>query len=470
MSFIESLEGATNVGHTENGAVSNQSTLDPVLEFFSKSGALRGDVKKARELFRKAYASDPELALKALFYLRDVRGGAGERKLFRSIFAHEVSEDHQRALVRLVPEYGRFDDFDLVKFSDVIDEQLAADNVAKHPSLLAKWLPSMNATSKATRSRAHNLARALSLEPREYRQLISRLRGKIRLLEQDMSERNWSNIEYDKLPSQALMRHTKAFQRHDAERFAKYLEDVKSGKKKINASTLYAHELYRMVKSGEAADTADVLWEALPDYTNGDNALVIADVSGSMMSGLSSVAPMDISVSLALYFADKNVGTFKDYFMTFSEQPALQKVRGRTLREKFNSIERADWGMSTDLQLAFDAILTAAIDDNTPQEEMPSTLYIISDMQFNQASRGNTKTNLETARDKFESNGYKLPQIVFWNVNARGNDSPATKYDEGVTLVSGTSQSVFQFVFSGLSPIQSMMMVLGSERYDPIEI
>jgi hypothetical protein len=210
---------------------------------------------------------------------------------------------------------------------------------------------------------------------------------------------------------------------------------------------------------------ADAMWKNLPDYTNGQNALVLADVSGSMTG-----FPMSVSVSLALYFAERNEGQFKDYFLTFTDNSRLQKIHGSTLSERMRSIESSDWGMSTNLQSAFDAILRAAVANKTPQSEMPSTLYIISDMQFNQATRANDKTNLEAAADKFKAAGYELPHVVFWNANAYGNDAPATMYDDRVTLISGSNQSAFQYVVEGKTPMESMLDIINGERYSKITL
>ena len=477
MSFLEELEkGLNKTAHTENGAVTNKSSLDPLLDFFSNAGAMRGREKDAVELFKKAYDSTPLNAIKALFYLRDIRGGQGERSVFRAILA-TLDDDTVTKLAKYIPEYGRWDE---IPFNEAtlralkaqFEEDEAEMKAGKAVSLLAKWLPSVNTSSSETRRKAAIVVKAWELKPSQYRKRLSALRKHISLLEQKMSAREWAEIQYDKLPSQAHRKHVKAFKRHDEAGYEAYLEKVNKGEAKINAGTLYTYEVYNMVRnsySGENDATANAMWNALPDYTNGQNALVVADVSGSMTSGAGSTTPISVSVSLALYFAERNTGTFKDYFMTFSDNSSLQKVQGNTLRDKINNISRAEWGMSTNLQSAFDAILKAAVADNTPAEEMPSTLYIISDMQFNAATGRNDKTNFEVAKEKFEAAGYKLPHVVFWNVNARG-DSPATKYDENVTLISGSSQSTFKYVLAGKTPIESMMEVLNSERYAQITV
>lgn len=475
MSFIESLERNLNVAYTENGAISNNTSLDYVLDFFAKGGALRSNTQQAVELFKKAYAQDKQLAVRALFYLRDIRGGQGEREVFRACLKSLEDSEHDTLLtvLKYVSEFGRWDDLFVLKnkkvlqeISNIVKQQLEADHENmlqnKSISLLAKWLPSNNASSKESRKKALALGNLLNLTERNYRKKLAELKKYIKLLESQMSSKKWNDINYETIPSQAHRKHVKAFYRHDEERYTKYLESVKKGEKKINTNTLYAYEVYNMVMNGDT-EVADAMWQNLPDHTRGENALVMADVSGSM-SGL----PMSVSVSLALYFADKNEGDFKNYFMTFSGNPTLQKITGNTLTQKMNCIQSADWGMNTDLESAFVAILNSAIKNNTPASEMPKILYIISDMQFDSCVTAD-KTLFRSVKEQFSSHGYELPHVVFWNV--RGSDtSPVTKYDNNVTLVSGCSQSTFKYAVDGKSPLQFMSDVLNSERYACISL
>lgn len=491
MSFLNELHTNTNkTARTENGAISNTSTLNPVLDFFSKAGAMRGREPQAFELFQKAFDADPQNAIRVLFYLRDIRGGQGERSVFRYIL-DQLDEDFVNKIAHYIPEYGRWDEVPVNQYTvtNLIAKQLEEDmknmEAGKSISLLAKWLPSENAGKKSL-VEARKLAKLLGWTGgarevylgddtfkrvpslRTYRKNVVALRKYYdNFLERLMSEKRWGEIDYSTLPSQAHKKHVKAFLRHDETRYRNYLESVQKGEAKINAGTLFAYQLYDMVNKWSATPdeikAADAMWKNLPDYTKGQNALVLADVSGSM-SGF----PMSVSVSLALYFAERNEGMFKDYFLTFTDNSRLQKISGNTLSAKMRSIESSDWAMSTNLQSAFDAILKAAKDGNATPDEMPSTLYIISDMQFNQATRANDKTNLEVAAEKYRAAGYELPHIVFWNANAYGNDSPATMYDDRVTLISGSNQSAFQYVVEGKTPMQSMLDILDSERYAKI--
>lgn len=485
MSFLNELQTDTNkTARTGNGALSNKSTLDPVLDFFSKAGAMRGRENEAFKLFQKAFDADPQSAIRVLFYLRDIRGGQGERSVFKYIL-NKLDDDFVNKIAKYIPEYGRWDEVPINDVTaEMIGKQLNEDfrnmEAGQSVSLLAKWMPSENAGTES-RKNARKLAlllgwvngqseismandtfkRVPNLAP--YRRNVVKLRKYIQLLEQQMSTKEWSEIDYSKLPSQAHKKHVKAFLRNDEERYRAYLGAVKKGEAKINAGTLFAYQLYDMVNRGDDSDAADALWANLPDYTKGQNALVLADVSGSM-SGF----PMSVSVSLALYFAERNEGPFKDYFMTFTTQSRLQKVTGSGLAAKMRSIEGANWHGSTNIQSAFDAILSAAQRSKASADEMPSTLYIISDMQFNQATNGNQKTNFEVMKQKYRNAGYELPHIVFWNANAWGNDAPATKFDENVTLISGSNQSTFQYVVEGKTPIQSMLDIINSDRYAKI--
>lgn len=470
MSFLDELKKTTNKTVTENGAVTNASSLDPVLDFFSQAGSMRGRSGDAVKLFQRAYATDPLMALRALFYLRDIRGGQGERELFRACLP-QVSLPILLKNIPHIPEFGRYDDLFSLNVGLVakfIKKQIEADEAAmtegKSVSLLAKWMPSENTSSDKTRKLALKLAKELGLSPAKYRKKVVALRKYIKLLEQRMSTNQWAEVDYEKTPSQALRKHVKAFKRHDEERFNQYMSDVESGEKKINTSTLYTYEVFDMVKQGEDR-VADAMWANLPDYTNGNNALVVADVSGSMAG-----RPVSISVSLALYFAERNQGAFNGYFMTFSDSPQLHRVMGSTLTQKLACIENAEWGMNTNLEAAFEAILSAARKAKAEANEIPKVLYIISDMEFDRCVHDGDQTNLENAKQKFEEAGYTLPHVVFWNVESRNNQTPATMHDSNVTLISGASQSTFRYAVEGKTPIESMNDILNSERYAVINI
>lgn len=465
MTYLNNLAVASNrQARTENGAVTLQSTGSALLDFFALAGGTRHTPDLGLDLFKKAFAEDRQKAIRILFYLRDIRGGQGERNLFRNALAYLAANEPEVAenIKNYVPEYGRWDDLLALGVKNVVRmivDQLEADRVSDNPSLLAKWMPSENTSSKQTRALARQVREELGMTPKAYRQMLSFLRKKIALLETKITQKEYAAIEYDKIPSQAGLKYRKAFSRNDGDRYAAFLGAVDKGEKKINTATLYPYQVY------QAAGTpgAEQLWANLPDYTQGKNALVVADVSGSM-----SGEPMSVSVSLALYFAERNEGIFKDHFVTFSENPRLQKVQGKTLRDRMNSIQNAEWGGSTNVNGVFKLLIDTAVASNANPEEMPETIYIISDMEFNWC--GEQYTNFELIDKMYAGTKYKRPNLVFWNVAARSAHVPVDQNTPNITLVSGLSASTFKLAVENKSPIELMEETINSERYANIVI
>ncbi len=472
MGFLNTLEKNTNKStYTENGALTNASSLDVVLDYFAMAGAMRTRPEEAVKLFQKAYNVNPLMAVRCLFYLRDVRGGAGERDIFRRTL-NAMDSDLLSKVIEYVGEFGRYDDIPVNgTTADFLYQQFLLDEAnmrdGKSVSLLAKWLPSENTSSATTVEKAKFLIDSWGLSHKQYRKRVSALRKYIKILEQKMSANEWDEIEFGKIPSQAHRKHIKAFFKHDKERYLKYLEDVKTGKEKINSGTLFTYEIYDELRKGyhdkHVLDAMTEMWKALPDYTNGTNALVMADVSGSMCG-----RPMSVSTTLAVYFAERNKGPFANKYMTFTDIPQLVTVQGSNLWDKINYVERSHVGYNTNLAAAFDAILKAAVQSKATQEELPSVLYVISDMEFD-CCRAD-ETNFETAQRKFSEAGYELPHVVFWNVNSRNNQQPATKFDDRVTLISGSNQSAFKYAVEGKNPLELMEDVLNGDRYSKIVI
>lgn len=459
--LLSGMHKASSYGRTENDASTFIRSGSLLLDFYAQAGAMRKSPDKALDLFQKAFAEDRQSAVRILFYLRDVRGGQGERSLFRNClewlgttFPGVFSQ-----IIDFVPEYGRWDDvlFDNPECFALIKKQLEADAKSEMPSLIAKWLPTINASSPTTRAKARAVAKALGMGDKDYRLAIRALRKKIKTVEEQMSGQRWGEIKYSAVPSQAARIYKDAFKKHDETRYSKFIEKATTGEEKINAGTLYPYQIYKDVQD-KYSPTLEALWNQLPDYTRGKNALVIADVSGSMLGD-----PIAVSVSLALYFAERNKGIFQNYFVTFSAEPRLQYVVGKTLIEKMASIERSAWDMNTDLEAAFRLILNAAVKNNVPVEEMPETLYIISDMEFDHCVSGATLH--EDLKAKYAAAGYKLPNVVFWQVNASGKNLPAQKNEAGVSMVSGFSPVIFKIVVENKTPEQVMMDTVNSERY-----
>lgn len=475
--LLNAIENKQNITTTENGAAALKSTLKHTVDFFGLGAALRTrEETDVISLFSKAFAEDPLIATKILFHTRNARGGAGERKTFRTIFNWLSKEYPEVAIKNLenVVEFGRWDDLYSTRGTNVWSKYVIPMiwkewSKNEKASLLFKWLPSENASSKLTKEIARDIRTGLGLSPRTYRKILSQKRAQLDIVERKMCSNNWSEINYKGVPSKAALNYKDAFEKHDHVRYQQFIQDVKSGKTTINSGTLYPYDIVEKCFAGDESTTLDVLWNSLPDYTNGDdsNGLVVTDVSGSMAG-----RPMAVAISLAMYISERNKGQFKDHFITFSETPTLQKVIGNNIREKVRNLQSADWGMSTNLESVFNLVLEMATENNVPQSEMPSKVYIISDMEINQACQHPDKTIFQNIDAAYKSAGYERPELVFWNVNARNTHTPVRFDEAGTCLVSGCSPSILTSLLSGkiISPEQVMLDTINVKRYDSVVI
>ena len=488
--FLEELRKEENRTYTENGALTNRSTNSYCLDLFATIGALRNaEDNEIISRFIKAYTEDNNMAMKILFFARDIRGGLGERRVFRSIWKwlslHEA--ESVRKNITNVPEYGRFDDLlslldgpcekDMILFiKEQLDKDLAALKIGESISLLAKWLPSVNTSNKDSVKRAKKLAKALGFSDAEYRKVLVSLRAEIKLMENYLREKDYS-FSYEKQPSKALYKYRLAFLRNDRERYYAFLEKAETNPSVMNTGTLTPYDIAASIIhkniveeeiTGEERRSMDVTWKALPDYTGAENALAVVDGSASMY-WYGEYIPAAVAQSLGIYFAEHNKGCFHNHFITFSENPRLIEVKGKDIVEKLRYCMSFNECANTDLQRTFDLILNTAIQNKAKQEEIPEKLYIISDMEFDYCANHAEMTNFECAKKKFAKYGYRLPQIVFWNVNSRNQQQPVTKNEQGVALVSGASPQIFSMLSEGiLDPYSFMLETLSSERYERI--
>ena len=488
--FLEDLRKEENLTYTENGALTNRSTNSYCLDLFATIGALRNaEDNEIISRFIKAYTEDNNMAMKILFFARDIRGGLGERRVFRSIWKwlslHEA--ESVRKNITNVPEYGRFDDLlslldgpcekDMILFiKEQLDKDLAALKIGESISLLAKWLPSVNTSNKDSVKRAKKLAKALGFSDAEYRKVLVSLRAEIKLMENYLREKDYS-FSYEKQPSKALYKYRLAFLRNDRERYYAFLEKAETNPSVMNTGTLTPYDIAASIIhkniveeeiTGEERRSMDVTWKALPDYTGAENALAVVDGSASMY-WYGEYIPAAVAQSLGIYFAEHNKGCFHNHFITFSENPRLIEVKGKDIVEKLRYCMSFNECANTDLQRTFDLILNTAIQNKAKQEEIPEKLYIISDMEFDYCANHAEMTNFECAKKKFAKYGYKLPQIVFWNVESRNLQQPVTKNEQGVALVSGASPQIFSMLSEGiLDPYSFMLETLSSERYERI--
>ena len=446
---------------TANGAVTHSTTDSRLLDFFSIGGAMRNQSDRDILLaWEKAYLENSELALRMLLWLRDVRGGAGERRTFRVIYRSLNARDRRRIMLR-IPEVGRWDDI----WGSSEKNKRSQYYLSKHEvaflaenldnGLLCKWLPRKGVVFDL-------LASHLNITAHELRK---RIVAGTKVVEQQMSARQWSEITYQTVPSKAMSIYGKAFGRRDGVRFNGYIDQVKKGETKINASTLFPYDiLLNWARGGVLPSVAEAQWAALPNYSSGkENILVVADVSGSMgYFNNPTLSPIHASISLAMYCSERNEGMFKDHFITFSSKPTLQKLTG-DFGQRVRQLSGAEWGMNTDLQAVFDLILAKAVKHQLTDDDMPTKIVIVSDMEFDSAV--GSKTNYSTIQSKYSQSGYKMPSVVFWNVNGRPGNSPVKMKDANTALVSGYSPSIIPSILGNISPYEVMMKTIMKDRY-----
>lgn len=490
--FMNGLQNASNYAVTENGALAHKTTRSAVYDMFALGGAYR---KRNDEdcilLFKNALEENETLALKCLFYLRDCRGGQGERRFFRVCYKWLAQKhaDVARRNFELISEYGRYDDViyaligtplenDALEF---IKNQLALDLECKTPSLLAKWLPSENASAVKTKKMGNIIREYLGMTHREYRKTLSILRERINLLERLMSANRWDEIEFDKIPSKAGLIYKNAFARRDIIA-KKYEAFAKSEDTKVNASTLYPYDVVHKAVEGtrgwgysfrdmSATDRAMVekYWENLPDYLEGKpcKMMCVVDTSGSM-TGSEASAPINVAIGLGMYCAERIGGPFKNHYISFSSRPQLIKIEGVDFVDKVRRIYKTNLCENTDLVKTFRMLKEIAL--TAKPEDIPETIVVISDMQIDCGSHfygSNVATEMESMRREWEKAGLKMPKLVYWNVEARG---AANFLDDGpnVTYVSGCSPVIFQQVISGVTGYELMLKKLESARYEAI--
>lgn len=482
--MIKELKKESNYTTTENGALTNASTFSDCLDLFATAGALRhADDGEVIARVMRAYAESPELALKILFFARDVRGGLGERRFFR-VALRCLADNAPHSVIKnieYVPEFGRYDDLlalfgteceaaALAYIKKAWDKDVAAlDTERAEVTLLAKWLPSVNTSNADAVRAAKTVAKYLGLNDAQYRKTLTKLRARIKIIENNLRTRDYT-FDYEKQPSGAMLKYRKAFMRNDGARYSEYLGRVAEGKAKMHTGTLTPYDIvYRCLDvlniSPAERKALDVTWNALPEFSCGNNALAVVDGSGSMYSW-TSPSPAAVAQSLGIYLAEHAEGEYAGHFITFSKTPKLVEIKGKDIYEKVKYCASFNEVANTNIAAVFELILNTAVKNKLPQSELPSRLYIISDMEFDYCADGAELTNFEYAKAQYEANGYKLPELVFWNVDSRNTNQPVTMNDRGVILVSGFSPRIFDMVTGGnLSPYAYMLDVLNGERY-----
>lgn len=513
--FMDNLKSTLNdeKSITENGAVGYKTTGKKLLDLNFKVSSLRNrSDNEIIDLFTKAFYEDKLLAVKWLFYVSDVREGMGERRLFRVCMKY-LAENHSEiahAVLKLIPEYNRWDNamvlLDTELCDDVIkmimvqmNEDIENMKQKKSISLLMKWLPSRNTSSRKTRQTAQKILDATGLTAAQYRKILSKGREYLNIVERKMSAGKWSEIDYSAVPSRANLVYNAAFLRHDEARRREYLSQLQKGETKINAGVLFPHDIVHKYlekksywqQSLKSMDIAlEEMWKALPDYVKGNgNTICVADGSGSMMStiGNTNVSCLDVANALAIYFSEKCSGQFKNQYITFSEHPQLVDFsKAKTLRQKLEIALRHNEVANTNIEAVFDLLLETAIKSNMPQDEMPKNILILSDMEFDSCATSNsssnqnmgcgyrrnhpTRTLFDTIATKYTQHGYKLPRLVFWNICSRTGTIPVKENELGVALVSGFSPAIVKMVLSNSTdPFECLLEQINAPRYDAVE-
>ena len=513
--FMNGLKNANNFTLTENGGITHRSTRSDLLDMFAMGAAMRKRTDADVILmFRKAFAENPAYALKCLFYIRDARGGQGERRFFRVVMKDLATYDTDAAKrnLKFVPEFGRWDDLyvfvgtPLEKDAlQLMKEQLALDVQCKTPSLLAKWLKSENTSSADSRYLANKTRAYLGMSHKQYRKTLSILRQRINVLERLMSAGKWDEIEFDKIPSRAGMIYKNAFARHDLERAKNenvqtYADFAKDTTKKVNAKVLYPYECvaeavraagysgygydYFGRRNNVSDDTNRAIvnkyWDNLADYFNGAsfNGLAVVDTSASMR-GSDASAPINVAISLGMYCAEKAKGPFAGHYVSFSSRPQLISVEGVDFVDKVYRIYRTNLCENTNIEATFDMLLNVAIANHCTQDDLPQNIIVISDMEFDRGtgsygwnsrymSSSNAETVMEGIAKKWAAHGYTLPHMIYWNVDARQANIPQDFGNGRVSYVSGMSPSIFSTIMTGKTGYDLMMEKLNSERYTAI--
>lgn len=489
--ILNGLKETANYGLTENGGVKHISTLNNCLDMFAMGASYRNrNERDCLLLFKKALEEDSETAMKLLFYIADIRGGQGERRFFRVCYqwlAINHTEIARRNL-EFIPEYRRWDDLyclintPLQKDAlDFMKKQFILDLNCKTPSLLGKWLKSENASSQETKILAAITRKHFGLTPKQYRRGLSELRTRINIVEKLMSSNQWDKIEFDKLPSKAGLKYKNAFARRDI--IAKKYEAFATNKEtKVNAGTLYPYEIvekalehrykYGFIRTEVDRAMINKYWENLPDFFRGRelNGIAVVDTSGSMQGD-----PINVAISLGLYMAERAKGPFANHYISFSSRPQLIETCGIDFCDKVERIYKTNLIDNTNIEAVFDLILNTAIKTKASQEDLPQNIFVISDMEFDSAvSSRNLRTDsglntvFDTINKKFLDNGYKMPHLIFWNVDARSNNIPMINPNNKISYVSGFSPVIFETVMSMSTGFDLMKEVVNKERYSPI--
>ena len=487
------MKSEQNYTLTENGALTHATTQSHVLDLFSMGATTTGS--NLTELILDAFYENPKLATKVIFYISDIRQGQGRRAFFRESLKCIMNRDVNtaRKLLSYIPEFGRYDYLywfmhtPLQKDAlEILKNEVVNSINTGKPSLVFKWLASKDASNAETKANAEITRKFFNVTPREYRKLLSKGRKQLEdgVVERKMSAKMWDSINYSRVSSVAMKKYRKAFISHQPTAFEGFIKKVQTGEAKINSSVLYPYDVIHtgLDSSGLDRETLVEQWKALPNYvSDGIQTGVVVDTSASM-DGL----PMEVAFSLGLYLSEKIEGAFKNSIISFSRTAKIFDLPSGDIFDKYKYLQRQNICENTNLQSVFELILNTAVKYKVPQKEMLNRIIILSDMEFDSATTQNTydyynrsplvartdTTNLDAIRAKYAAAGYAFPQIIFWTVDSRQKQTPATMNDKGVILVGGYSPAIMKSLLSNdpyITPYKAMLDTINSPRYSFID-
>lgn len=505
MNLGTAMREEANWSTTENGADALVSTGSALLDFYASLGNYRGNVSATKTAdFDAAFNESALNAVKVLFYGRDARNGLGERQTFKDILNHmgNVYPEIVEKNLPIIGLFGRYDDlYALVGTKaeeamwSYMKDQFETDVINmkdnKPVSLLAKWIKSPDSANENTAILGKLTAKKLGYGRNKrayYQKTLKQLRKYIGIVEPMIYTRQFESIDYSKMPGKAMLKYKNIIMQYDNERYSSYLDKVNKGEAKMNTSVVTPYDIVNKYIAGQNThysynvnpkydESLETMWKQLPNYVLPEmqkNNLVVCDTSGSMYGDNA----ISVALSLAIYAAEHNVGQFKDMFMTFSDTPQIQQLKGNTLAQRLSNLSKAEWNGFTNIESVMDKLLDYAIQYKIPADEMPSSITIVSDMQFNEATyqynRRSTerKTYIQIFKDKFKARGYELPSVIFWNVRNKKSVFHTGLNEEGVQLASGCSATVFSTVVESMNitPYEAMMRVISNPRYDVVQI
>jgi hypothetical protein len=473
---------------TDNNADALETTNNIFLDLFTN--IVRDyDYNELDKLLQKCIDKDPYRTIAIIFNARDRKDGKKEKKISNDAYLwlkfNNFEKTYQHNINKYIEKYGSWKDvlyfvesinkkriYDDRFECDLFANQLIKDkenfNNGESVSLCAKWCPG----EKTHYQKRYNLTTKIinvlleknnitTIKSNEYfrKEYLTPLRNKIDIVEKKMCYNEWRDIDYEKVPSIASKKYKNAFMKRDNERYLEYLRNVSKGIQKINVTGILPHELVNYYLQDETREldlTIENQWKTILDdmkKTGLFNKLIaVVDVSGSMFSASNGSIPAQVAIALGLLISNCCQGMYKNKVITFHSSPSFHEIKGNTLKDQVECIRNAEWGYNTNFELIADLIIKYGKEHNLTDFDMPEKLVVLSDMQFDEAVRSDyesDKNDLEllyyTFSKKFRKNNYKVPKMIYWNLNADNSKSfPVNDKVKNTAIISGFSEQLLK--------------------------